>query len=135
MASQYRRCAGRWSGTSGTPIRSPSASNDPLAATFQDYDWADEVLHSRIGREWYVNADFGGDAKAANAYGDACWNKVYLDWQSYRTRGLTQHRNWWPDLYREACRLRGVEPDVHVPAFHETYEKTRADLKDVAASG
>ena len=60
---------------------------------------------------------------------------MYLDWQSYRTRGLTQHQNWWPDLYREACRLRGVEPDTRVLAFQETYEKTRADLKDVAASG
>ena len=112
-----------------------TASQNPLAATFQDYDWADEVLHSRIGRECYVNADFGGDARQAGAYGDACWNKVYLDWNSYRERGLTRHRNWWPDLYREACRLRGIEPDPHVLAFNETYEKTRADLKDVAASG
>jgi len=21
---------------------------------FQDYDWADEVLHARIGRDWYL---------------------------------------------------------------------------------
>ena len=111
------------------------AGQNALAATFQDYDWADEVLHSRIGREWYVNADFGGDAKAAGAYGDACWNKVFLDWNQYRQRGLTQHRNWWPDLYREACRIRGTEPDAHVLSFCETYEKTRADLKDVAGSG
>jgi len=27
----------------------------------QDYDWADEVLHARIGRDWYVKAM--GDAK------------------------------------------------------------------------
>ena len=26
-------------------------ANDPLTATFQDYDWADEVLHARIGRD------------------------------------------------------------------------------------
>lgn len=30
------------------------ASHNPLAATFQDYDWADEVLHAHIGRSWYV---------------------------------------------------------------------------------
>ena len=23
-------------------------------ATIQDYDWADEVLHAAIGRDWYV---------------------------------------------------------------------------------
>src|SRR5205823_14328760 len=26
----------------------------PLIATIQDFDWADEVLHSQIGRQWYV---------------------------------------------------------------------------------
>src|SRR5258705_1569695 len=30
------------------------ASGDPLAALFQDYDWADEVLHAKIGRDWYL---------------------------------------------------------------------------------
>lgn len=29
-----------------------TASNDPLAQLFQDFDWADEVLHVQIGREW-----------------------------------------------------------------------------------
>ena len=112
-----------------------TASSDPLMATFQDYDWADEVLHSRIGREWYVDGEFGGRQKEASAYGDACWNKVFLDWQSYKAKGLTAHRNWWPDLYREACRVRGTMADPRVAAFDETYEKTRADLKDVTASG
>lgn len=27
---------------------------DPLARLFQDYDWADEVLHVRIGRDWGI---------------------------------------------------------------------------------
>ena len=31
-----------------------TASGDALAARIQDYDWADEVLHSQIGRRWYV---------------------------------------------------------------------------------
>ena len=29
-------------------------SGDPLMATIQDYDWADEVLHASIGRDWYI---------------------------------------------------------------------------------
>jgi hypothetical protein len=29
-------------------------SKNQLAALFQDYDWADEVLHARIGRDHYV---------------------------------------------------------------------------------
>jgi len=111
-----------------------TAASDPLAKTFQDYDWADEVLHSRIGREWYVQEEFQGKQKEATAYGDACWNKVFVDWASFRDKGLTQHRNWWPGLYREACRLKGMTPDERAAAFQETYEKTRADLKEVTGS-
>jgi hypothetical protein len=112
-----------------------TAAADPLAKTFQDYDWADEVLHSRIGREWYVEGEFAGNQKEATAYGDACWNRVFVDWNRLREQGLTQHRNWWPDLYHESCRLRGLEPDRRVASFGQTYETTRADLKGLTESG
>lgn len=101
----------------------------PLATTFQDFDWADEVLHARIGRDWYVS-DMP-DTTAAVAYGDACWNKVMLDWAKWKEDGLTAHRNWWPDLYRAWCASLHVEPDPKVLAFAVTYENTRADLKTV----
>src|SRR5947209_9807801 len=29
---------------------------------------------------------------------------------------LTQHANWWPNLYRQACRSWGIEPDPQVLA-------------------
>ena len=29
-------------------------AEDEFAELIQDYDWADEVLHARIGRDWYV---------------------------------------------------------------------------------
>jgi hypothetical protein len=109
------------------------ASGVPLAALIQDFDWADEVLHAQLGREWYV-ADFG-DLKPAMEYGDRCWSKVMSHWRDYRDRGLTTHRNWWPDLYRAACERWGVTPDPHALAFHETYEEKRADLKAISASG
>jgi hypothetical protein len=109
------------------------ASHDAFTATVQDYDWADEVLHAKIGRELYVSQF--KDAKEANGFGDACWSKVLMGWSSWRDKGLTQHRNWWPDLYREACKRWGIEPDPEVLAFNTSYEKTRADLKDLAVSG
>ncbi len=28
------------------------AGHDEMATTFQDFDWADEVLHAQIGRRW-----------------------------------------------------------------------------------
>lgn len=108
------------------------ASGNPLAALFQDYDWADEVLHARIGRDWYLK-EFN-DPRAAVAYGDQCWSKVLMDWNKWKEQGLTQHRNWWPDVYREACSRWGVQPDPKVMAYSTTYEAVRADLKTISAS-
>lgn len=109
------------------------ASQNPLAALFQDYDWADEVLHARIGREWYVS-QFENPAEAVR-YGDECWSKVLMNWNRWREEGLTQHRNWWPDVYREACQRWGIEPDPKVLAYNVTYENQRADLKTLTPSG
>lgn len=108
------------------------ASGDAFSALIQDYDWADEVLHARIGRDWYVKAI--GDAKKAVEYGDACWSRVLIDWRSYRERGLTTHENWWPALYAEWCRLHGRTPDPAALAYATSYESARADLKDISAS-
>jgi hypothetical protein len=108
------------------------ASGDPLAALFQDYDWADEVLHARIGRDWYLK-EFD-DAKGAVRYGDECWSKVLLGWRQWRDEGLTQHRNWWPDVYLDACQAWGVQPDPRVLAYNTTYETVRADLKELTGS-
>ena len=50
------------------------ASHNPLSALFQDYDWADEVLHARIGRDWYLK-DFENPQEAvrtATNAGRAC---------------------------------------------------------------
>ncbi len=109
------------------------ASGDPFSAMVQDYDWADEVLHARIGRELFVKQF--KNTKEAVAYGDRCWSKVLIDWRSYIERGLTRHENCWPALYREWCRVQGREPDPAVLAFCMTYETARADLQEVSASG
>jgi hypothetical protein len=109
------------------------ASGDEFAALVQDYDWADEVLHARIGRDWYVKAV--GDAKQAVAYGDECWSRVLIDWNSYRAQGLTKHENWWPALYAEWSRVHGQHPDPEVAAYSTSYEEVRADLKELSTSG
>ncbi len=108
------------------------ASHNPLSALFQDYDWADEVLHARIGRDWYLK-EFD-DAKRAVQYGDECWSKVLMGWESWREKGLTQHRNWWPDVYAEACRRWNVTPDPDVLSYNTSYQTVRADLKNISAS-
>jgi hypothetical protein len=108
------------------------ASHNPLSALFQDYDWADEVLHARIGRDWYLK-DFP-NAQEAVKYGDECWSRVLMNWENWRTQGLTQHRNWWPDVYRDACKHWGIEPDPQVLAYNTTYQTVRADLKELTGS-
>ncbi len=108
------------------------ASGDEFSGMIQDYDWADEVLHAYIGREWFVRPY--GDAKKAVEYGDRCWSKVLIDWESYRAKGLTGHENWWPGLYRAWCAAKGLAPDPAVLAYETTYAAVRADLKDVSVS-
>jgi hypothetical protein len=109
------------------------AAGDQYSAMIQDYDWADEVLHARIGRDWYVKQV--GDARRAIEYGDQCWSKVLIDWQSYLDKNLTRHENWWPALYREWCRVQGRVPDPSVLAYATSYQAARADLKDLSVSG
>ena len=106
------------------------ASANPLAAIIQDYDWADEVLHARIGRDWIV-PEIGSQPETL-AYGDRAWSKIVVDWNKWKSDGLTEHRNWWPETYRLACQRQGVTPDPNVLAYSTTYENSRADLKDVA---
>ena len=108
------------------------ASHNPLSALFQDYDWADEVLHARVGRDWYVKQI--GDAKKAVDYGDDCWSKVLMSWENWRKEGKTQHRNWWPEAYAAACQTWNTPPDPRVLAFNTTYETVRADLKNLVGS-
>jgi hypothetical protein len=106
------------------------ATANPLTAMIQDYDWADEILHAKIGRDWIV-PEIGSQSEAM-AYGDKAWSKVLGDWKKWKEDGLTEHRNWWPDIYRAACRHWGVEPDAQLLAYDTTYQNTRADLKEVA---
>ncbi|MCS6866778.1 MAG: hypothetical protein RMJ56_08950 [Gemmataceae bacterium] len=104
-------------------------SGIPLMATLQDFDWADEVLHAQIGRQWYV-PQFRNLQEALH-YGDVAWSKILSNWATVKEKGLTQHENWWPAVYEMACRAAHEEPDPAVLAFCETYEGKRADLKDV----
>lgn len=106
------------------------ATRDPLLKEIQDYDWADEILHARIGRDWFVKG-FGA-LREAEEFGGKCWSRALQDWGAWKEQGLTQHRNWWPDVYRAACRHWAIEPDPAVLAWSETYENKRADLKPVA---
>ncbi|MCS7045263.1 MAG: hypothetical protein NZO58_02785 [Gemmataceae bacterium] len=107
-------------------------SGIPLIATLQDYDWADEVLHAQLGRQWYIPQI--GNWKEALDYGDRCWTRILSNWEAVKEQGLTEHANWWPNIYRQACVTWGIEPDPKVLNYNVTYARARADLKEVASS-
>jgi hypothetical protein len=73
-------------------------AGDPLAATIQDYDWADEVLHVHTGRKWLLPqlhlsshdaVKKGWELRASTAN--------VLD--AYVDRG--EQMNWWPGFVRQ----------------------------------
>jgi hypothetical protein len=110
-----------------------TASGIPLMATVQDFDWADEVLHAAIGREWYASQF--GSLKASLDYGDQRWSRILSNWQTVKDQGLTEHANWWPAIYIQACQTWRESPHDRALAFDTTYQGKRADLKEVASSG
>jgi hypothetical protein len=101
-------------------VSSRAGEGHELLMLFQDYDWADEVLHAAIGRRWFVK-DFGNPGKATE-YGNTCFQtKRLADFDTLKEQGLTEHRNWWPDFYREACRARGITPNPTALAYNTSY--------------
>ena len=90
------------------------------------------MLHARVGRDWYVSQF--ENPKEAVEWGDRAWSKVLVGWRQWRDEGLTEHRNWWPDVYLEYCAAQRHRARPAVLAFNETYEQKRADLKMVSSS-
>ena len=73
-------------------------ANDPLATYFQDYDWADEVLHAQIGRRW-LKPDVG-DTKALLNFGREIASRPSPTMEA-RAK-TTPQTDWWPEFVREA---------------------------------
>jgi hypothetical protein len=67
---------------------------DPLLMTFQDFDWADEVLHARTGRRWIV-AELPSRADAEAAARDV-WRR-YEEVAAELARRSAQ-TEWWPEF-------------------------------------
>ena len=73
-------------------------SHDALAQFFQDYDWADEVLHVRIGRECLLMSLKLSQEEAVKL-GQRCATASEAALQNYEARGT--QINWWPDFVRQ----------------------------------
>ncbi len=75
-------------------------SHDVLASLFQDYDWADEVLHAQIGRRWILPKFADMSLPEVLEKGRNLILDYSTTYEAHRDRG--EQRNWWPDFVRRA---------------------------------
>lgn len=87
------------------------AAGDALSAHFHDFDWADEVLHARIGRRWLLGAEGEGLTFAqAMEEGRAVHAKTWPALAAYRE--LEEQEDWWSGFVRTVLgRDTGATPD------------------------
>ena len=81
------------------------AGHDGLATMFQDFDWADEVLHAQIGRRWLEQKY--GSREGMNAV----YDRVRPPYDQMKEEDLRlPGRNWWPEFY--ARHLKDKNPNI-----------------------
>jgi hypothetical protein len=72
-------------------------AGDALSAHFQDFDWADEVLHAQIGRRWLkAEGRHGADVLERGA---AVHEKTWRALDEYRQR--QPQRDWWSEFVQQ----------------------------------
>jgi hypothetical protein len=74
-----------------------SQTQDELATLFQDFDWADEVLHVHVGRQWLL-ATLKMSRDEAIRLGQDRATRSESALLAYEDRG--EQVNWWPDFVR-----------------------------------
>ena len=81
-------------------------SGDPLSTTFQDFDWADEVLHAQIGRRWLLPAFESMEAMQQR------YEEVLARFQAILDQDQALPRaEWWDAFYQQVpCQEKQVEP-------------------------
>ncbi|WP_134698716.1 hypothetical protein [Ammoniphilus sp. YIM 78166] len=68
-------------------------AKDPLMTTFQDFDWADEVVHAGFGQRWVVDELYGGDNRKAQEAADATLIKRKRFFSRYDEKN-GDHTDW-----------------------------------------
>jgi hypothetical protein len=87
-----------------------------LMTTFQDYDWADEVVHAQTARRWCL-LSFGGDSERMHAAAQEVQSlyRVFL-------------QRWSPEnRVPDVSDVRGAVPTSSMPPAHEPPTEYRKD--------
>ena len=79
------------------------AGEDERATVFQDFDWADEVLHAAIGRRWLEPHFKTREAMLA------VYERIRPAYDRMKDEDLTlPGRDWWPEFYQN--HLKPLDP-------------------------
>ena len=82
-------------------------SGDQLSITFQDFDWADEVLHAQIGRRWLLQEFESAEAMQQR------YEEVREGYQALIDRDQALARaGWWDTFYQKVPRQQEQEEPV-----------------------
>jgi hypothetical protein len=108
--------------------RTARNAGDRLAMLFQDYDWADEVLHVHIGH-WIIEEL--GSRKAAEQAGEEAFGRVMAIRREREQQESQEHpqREWWSEFVEHAL---GFAP---APLDESTTGEQDAPWKAVATNG
>ena len=83
--------------------------------TFQDFDWADEVLHAQIGRRW-LTSEFE-NPEAMRQHASKVLEALHAKMELYAQR--SSQEPWWTDFLERAranVASRGKVSDQGVTA-------------------
>ncbi|MAE63965.1 MAG: hypothetical protein CMJ18_06795 [Phycisphaeraceae bacterium] len=97
-----------------------SEASDALATQFQDYDWADEVLHAQIGKRWLPPMlDMTKEQVLDLGHRKAVETEAHL--ANYADPD--EQINWWPDFVREVLgretRMDPTKSGIGDPVYHK----------------
>ena len=81
-------------------------AGDALSAHFHDYDWADEVLHTQIGRRALKREGISLDEATTRAA--TVHEKTWAALDQYRSRD--EQHDWWPDFVRQTLGRESEAP-------------------------
>lgn len=91
-------------------------AGDPLATLFQDFDWADEVLHAQIGRRWLLD-ELGQSRADVVALGQRKATESEEDLKRYEDRG--EQVNWWPAFVQNVLGVESAVKDKHMDSSYD----------------
>ena len=86
--------------------RTAQEAGDELSAHFQDFDWADEVLHTQIGRRWLKHDGITPDQATAAAA--LIHERTWAALNQYRDR--EPQTDWWDGFVRQVLGIPSGVP-------------------------